>query len=363
MHQRGEVKIQDISNFEDKSFNRVELSSQDLRTHNKGHWSLDNFQKTGTISSQSTASEGTSGFQVIEVLIRIIFMPIPFFFQNMHWFRFTTPYRFGLLCRAVRGSAYMNSSLLGSSLLGRNEKHIKEFSHHDIVCNKISNRGPVLTRVYPREVQAQFRGKVNCITRSMHSILGFTTYEVVEQVANSTFNKFLVTYDAVSREVKCQCLLFESRGILCRHSLSALSFERVDNNIKRRHTHIKSSQDESLLEPRSKRFDELVFRSHIICEFVSEFEELTRIMHWVFDKVTVEMQEYQEKSKEKSSSDVERREQPSKKISNAMKKKKKTAASELNLLDDRSSIHSSSSLYNAPDMSYPREDYTSFSFY
>ncbi|XP_057724028.1 protein FAR1-RELATED SEQUENCE 4-like [Arachis stenosperma] len=135
-----------------------------------------------------------------------------------------------------------------------------------------------------REVQAQFRGKVNYITRSMHSTLGFTTYKVIEQVSNSTFNKFVITYDAVSRDVKCHCLLFESKGILCRHSLSVLSFERVDNvapkyilvrwskNIKRRHTHIKSSQDEPLLEPRSKRFDELVFRSHNICEFASESE-------------------------------------------------------------------------------------------
>ncbi|RYR66848.1 hypothetical protein Ahy_A03g012946 [Arachis hypogaea] len=103
-----------------------------------------------------------------------------------------------------------------------------------------------------REVQAQFRGKVNCITRSMHSTLGFTTYKVIEQVSNSTFNKFVVTYDTVSRDVKCNCLLFESRGILCHHSLSVLSFERVDNvapkyilecwskNINRRHRHIKS---------------------------------------------------------------------------------------------------------------------------
>ncbi|XP_015970680.1 protein FAR-RED ELONGATED HYPOCOTYL 3-like [Arachis duranensis] len=80
-----------------------------------------------------------------------------------------------------------------------------------------------------RKVQAQFRGKVNCITRSMHSTLGFITYEGVERVSNSTFKKFFVTYDAVSREVMCQCLLFESMGILCRHSLSVLSFERVDN--------------------------------------------------------------------------------------------------------------------------------------
>ncbi|RYQ82599.1 hypothetical protein Ahy_B10g101182 [Arachis hypogaea] len=101
-------------------------------------------------------------------------------------------------------------------------------------------------------------------------------------------------------------------GILCRHSLSVLSFERIDNaalkyimerwskNIKRRHRHIKSSQYEPLLEPRSKRFDELVFRSYNICEFASEFEALTGILHRAFDKVMVEMQEYQERSKEKS---------------------------------------------------------------
>ncbi|RYQ93113.1 hypothetical protein Ahy_B09g099379 [Arachis hypogaea] len=195
-----------------------------------------------------------------------------------------------------------------------------------------------------REVQAQFRGKVSCITRSMHSTLGFTTYEVIEQVSNSTFNKFVVTYDAESQDVKCHCLLFESRGILCRHSLSVLSFERS--------------------------------------------EELTGILHRAFDKVMAEMEEYQERSKEKSLltheeatlSNMNDLQNPprvktrvqlknrlgsnlEKKISNTMKKKKKTALSELNLSDFGSSIQSSSTLYNAPDMNYPREDCTSFSFY
>ncbi|QHO07976.1 Protein FAR-RED ELONGATED HYPOCOTYL [Arachis hypogaea] len=202
----------------------------------------------------------------------------------------------------------------------------------------------------------------------MHSTLGFTMYEVIEQVSNSTFNKFVVTNDVVSRDVKCHCLLFESRGILCCHSLSILSFERVDNvvskyilerwskNIKRRHTHIKSSQDEPLLEPRSKRFDELVFRSHNICEFASESEELTEILHRAFHKVMAEMEEYQEKNKGKglltheevtlsnvndlqSLPRVKTRGWPKnrlgsnleKKISNAMKKKKMTAPSEVKL--------------------------------
>ncbi|RYQ90751.1 hypothetical protein Ahy_B09g096755 isoform A [Arachis hypogaea] len=208
-----------------------------------------------------------------------------------------------------------------------------------------------------REVQAQFREKVNCITISMHSTLGFTTYEVVEQ----------------------------SKGILCRHSLSVLSFEQVDNvapkyiperwskNIKKRHTHIKSSQDEPLLELRSKRFDDLMFRSHNICEFASEFEELTGILHRVFDNVMVEMQEYQERSKEKcllsheevTLSDVNNFQSPpcvkirgrsknrlgsnlEKKISNDEEKEKASSKRQLNLLDGEPTIQPSSSFYNAP---------------
>ncbi|RYR08154.1 hypothetical protein Ahy_B05g075711 [Arachis hypogaea] len=109
-----------------------------------------------------------------------------------------------------------------------------------------------------RKVQAQFRGKVNCITRSRESALGFTTYEVVEQVSNSTFNK----------------------GILCCHSLGESSFKRVhkvspiyileqwSKNVKKRHTQIKSSHNELLLEPRCKRFDDL----------------LTAILHYGDDK-------------------------------------------------------------------------------
>ncbi|RYQ84832.1 hypothetical protein Ahy_B10g104319 [Arachis hypogaea] len=202
------------------------------------------------------------------------------------------------------------------------------------------------------------------------------------------FNKFVVTYDVISCEVKCQCLLFESRGILCRHSLSTLSFERFDKvaskyifkNIKKRHTHIKSSQDEPLLEPRSKRFDDLVFRSHHICELALEFEELTGILHCTFDNVMAKIQEYQAKVKVnvhatlndvidlQSSLRVRTRGCPKnrlgsnmeKKIANASEKKKKTALSELNLLDGGSMIQSSSSLYHAQDMNYPREDMTHY---
>ncbi|RYR12214.1 hypothetical protein Ahy_B04g069747 [Arachis hypogaea] len=240
-----------------------------------------------------------------------------------------------------------------------------------------------------REVQAQFRGKANCITRLTNSALGYSVYEVGEQVFSLIFNKFVVTYDSVAAEVKCQCLLFESRWILCRHALSVLSFERVSQvspryilerwskKVKRRHTHIKSSHDEPLLEPRSKRFDQLVFRSQNICEFASESEELTVILHRAYDNVMVEMESLKAKRKGTSSLSHEdanlesvnelqspkgfEQEDLDKLIANATKKKKTKVLNEvkvmffkyvLNLFDAASVVHSNSSQYQARVMNY-----------
>ncbi|RYR59534.1 hypothetical protein Ahy_A05g025426 [Arachis hypogaea] len=280
--------------------------------------------------------------------------------------KWLSAYCFGSFCRALPETIREAIRQLPSKQRAKREREFDApYFHIVIPCATKSAIETQFQYVYThekfREVQAQFRGKVNYIIKSMHSTLGFTTYEVVEQVSNSKFDKFMVTYDTVSRESK---------------------------NIKRRHTHIKSSQDEPLLELRSKRFNDLVFWSHNICKFASESEELTEILHGAFDKVMDEMQEYQERSKGKSSlsreeamlSDVndlqsaphvKRRGRPKnrlgsnleKNISKVTKKKKKTAPSELNLLDSRSNIQSSYNLYNPPDMNYPRQDYMSFNFY
>ncbi|RYR65655.1 hypothetical protein Ahy_A03g011581 [Arachis hypogaea] len=154
-----------------------------------------------------------------------------------------------------------------------------------------------------------FHMVITCVTKSSIE----AQFQDVYTHQSSIFNKFVVTYDSVAAEVKCQCLLFESRGILCRHALSVLSFEQVSQvspryilerwskKVKRRHTHIKSSHDEPLLEPRSKRFDELVFCSQNIYEFASKSEELTAILHRVYDTDLVEMEELKAKRKGTSS--------------------------------------------------------------
>ncbi|RYQ85373.1 hypothetical protein Ahy_B10g104925 [Arachis hypogaea] len=216
-----------------------------------------------------------------------------------------------------------------------------------------------------------------------------------EQVFNSIFNKFAVTYDSVAAQVKCQCLLFESRRILFRHTLSVLSFERVNKvspryilerwskNVKRRHTYIKSSHDEPLLEPRSKRFDELVFCSQNVYEFASESEQITAILHRTYDNIVVEMQELKSKwkgtcslSQENANLEsvnelqslprVRTRGRPKnilgskldKQIANASKKKKMKSLSELNLFYGASVVQPNSIQYHGHIMNSQFRDPT-----
>ncbi|RYQ97104.1 hypothetical protein Ahy_B08g093104 [Arachis hypogaea] len=72
------------------------------------------------------------------------------------------------------------------------ESDVADF-HTVIPCATKSSIEVQFQHVYSheklRKVQAQFRGKVNCITRSTHSALGYTVYEVLEQISNSTLNK------------------------------------------------------------------------------------------------------------------------------------------------------------------------------
>ncbi|RYR18544.1 hypothetical protein Ahy_B03g063176 [Arachis hypogaea] len=159
---------------------------------------------------------------------------------------------------------------LGSREQAERESDATDF-HMDIPCATKSSIEAQFQHTYThqkfRKVQAQFRGKANCITRLTNSALGYSVYEVGEQVSSSIFNKFVVTFDLVAAQVKCQCLLFESRGILCRHALSVLSFKRVTQ-----------------VSPR-----------YILERWKSE--ELTAILHRAYDNVMVEMEELKAKRK------------------------------------------------------------------
>ncbi|RYQ82288.1 hypothetical protein Ahy_B10g100881 [Arachis hypogaea] len=118
---------------------------------------------------------------------------------------------------------------------------------------------------------------------------------------HSFFNKFITWNNSLIQFVKQYDNCLGSREQAERES-DAVDFHTViPKKVKRRHTHIKSSHDEPLLEPRSKRFDELVFRSQNICKFASESEELIAILHRAYDNIMVEMESLKAKRKGTSS--------------------------------------------------------------
>ncbi|RYR40552.1 hypothetical protein Ahy_A09g046305 [Arachis hypogaea] len=141
---------------------------------------------------------------------------------------------------------------------------------------------------------------------------------------------------------------------------------------------MKSGHDKPLLEPRSKRFDELVFRLQNICEFASESEELTVILHRTYDNVVVEMKEICSLSHEdanlesvnelQSSPRVRTRGRPKnrlsskldKQIANGLKKKKTKALSKikLNIFYGGSVVQLNSSQYHGHVMNYQFRDPT-----
>ncbi|MED6191031.1 hypothetical protein PIB30_112051, partial [Stylosanthes scabra] len=111
-------------------------------------------------------------------------------------------------------------------------------------------------------------------------------------------------------EVKCECLLFESRGILCCHSLIVLSDERVDKanpryvlerwskNVRRNYTNISSSYDEPVLDERTQRYNGALSRCFEACQVGSKSEGRTAIVHRGLDRIFSELQEYDEEEKE-----------------------------------------------------------------
>ncbi|OIV92311.1 hypothetical protein TanjilG_10521 [Lupinus angustifolius] len=99
-----------------------------------------------------------------------------------------------------------------------------------------------------------------------------------------------VTFDRASCDVKCNCCLFEFKGILCRHSLAILSQERVKEvpckyildrwrkSVKRNYVYIKTSYGVQHLKPHIQRLELLCNQFNSVADFAAEFEETSSLV-------------------------------------------------------------------------------------
>ena len=144
----------------------------------------------------------------------------------------------------------------------------------------------VYTNAKFKEVQDELKGKLYCrpfLTKEEGDV---SFWDVSEDVAGGHITKkWSVVFSESESDVKCNCFLFEFKGILCRHSLHVLSsrgvlevpskyiLSRWRKDLKREHTDIKVNYDGSNKTPKMLRFDEIMSLANDIVELGSETEE------------------------------------------------------------------------------------------
>jgi len=91
--------------------------------------------------------------------------------------------------------------------------------------------------------------------------------------------------------INCNCLLFEFRGIVCRHSLLVFAQERVtkapdkymlsrwSKNVRRKHAYIRASYGSKVKEPHIERYDGLCKRFYELAEYACESEKTTELLY------------------------------------------------------------------------------------
>ncbi|XP_042992109.1 protein FAR-RED IMPAIRED RESPONSE 1-like [Carya illinoinensis] len=127
-----------------------------------------------------------------------------------------------------------------------------------------------------KEVQREVCGMIlcNCILISKEGCI--STYDVLDEITTDDDHvksvKYTVYFNEEKVDVKCTCVLFEMRGILCRHALNVCQMNKIHalpdkyildrwrKDLKRRYTVVKSSYDDLWQNADSQRYEFVVKR-------------------------------------------------------------------------------------------------------
>lgn len=139
-----------------------------------------------------------------------------------------------------------------------------------------------------KEVQNELVGMIYCNLNLSKAGDGFSEYEVREDVLCGQNKKrviFKVCFKDNGSEVNCNCRLFESRGILCKHCIVVFlekGIDRLPENyilkrwskvVKRCHTKVRISYDKSATKPEARRYDNMCNEFFELAELAQDSEE------------------------------------------------------------------------------------------
>jgi len=150
------------------------------------------------------------------------------------------------------------------------------------------------------EVQHKFRCKMNCMIKNVFVEAGSSKYHVKEEFMwkGQSVDKYHdVMFDHHTLDIQCTCLLFEFRGILCRHCLVVYAqkgvrsvpdkyvLKRWSKLLCRRHTYIRVARNSDKEEANVRRYDALCKRFYEIAEVACESDNETKFLFKKLDSI------------------------------------------------------------------------------
>ncbi|KAG5547270.1 hypothetical protein RHGRI_013070 [Rhododendron griersonianum] len=152
-----------------------------------------------------------------------------------------------------------------------------------------------------KEFHDEFLGKLNCSLHERKVGDVWSEYEVKEDITFGEEKKrkrvsFTVDFNGETNEAKCNCRLFEFRGMVCRHQLMVFHERRVQRvpekyvlrrwrkNLKRVHTKIRINYDNSSSTIEARRHDNM-------CNLSNEVADLAEDCQEKYDKVMGRLRE------------------------------------------------------------------------
>ncbi|XP_044505676.1 protein FAR-RED IMPAIRED RESPONSE 1-like isoform X2 [Mangifera indica] len=139
-----------------------------------------------------------------------------------------------------------------------------------------------------KEFQQELAAKLYCEVSSFKEIDSFMEFIVEEDVMVGESHRrvpFVVFFDETTRDVRCNCRLFEFRGILCRHAIVVLIRKQIFHvpekyilrrwrkNINRCYTKVKISYDSWSTNLEGQRFDQLSSLFNTVADLASNNED------------------------------------------------------------------------------------------
>ncbi|RYR02483.1 hypothetical protein Ahy_B06g081269 [Arachis hypogaea] len=170
-----------------------------------------------------------------------------------------------------------------------------------------------------RDVQTEFIKKANCrVSVVVEDEPSVSIMVEEEKLVNDTmiYIPYDVHFDRTTQEVRCECHLFESSGVLCCHCLEVFHSYKVYKvppcyvlprwckKVKRQHTYVKSSHDVSRSDESHVAFRGLCAHFYNVAqEFVGDDDE-TSLLHAALDETRTKLAAHRAKKRSETVSDA-----------------------------------------------------------